>query len=176
MPRRCRYAEKVENKNPRILKFERDDGKGFVGVSGDRIAVGFQSGNCAEPQIQKVKQDKEKQKHARNALEKVKPVAPVAVIKSVRAHLSRNKHSVNRMKDERQENAENFDEQQIRNMVYVGNAVVKNLRAAHRLRVREQMHEKERAQRHDARQLMQLSHHKRPADFYRHSLEASREF
>jgi hypothetical protein len=51
----------------------------------------------------------------------------------------------------------------------VGDGVVKNARAAHRLRIRKQMHEKERAQRHNARQLMQFSHHETSADFNSHN-------
>ena len=115
-----------------------------------------------------MKQQKEKQKNAGDALKKIKPVASVAVIERVRAHLRRNKNTVNRMKQQRQKNAENFHEQQIRNVMNVGDGVVENRRAAHRLRVREQMYEKERAQRHDARQLMQLPHHETSADFDSH--------
>ena len=73
------------------------------------------------------------------------------------------------MKQQRQENAENLDEQQIRDMMNVGNRVVENFVAAHRLRVRKHVHEKKRAQRHNARQLMQFPHHETSADFDSHN-------
>ncbi len=87
-----------------------------------------------------MKQQEEKKKNARHALKHVKPVASVTVIQSIWTHFRWNEYAVNWMKQKRQENAEDFDEQQIRNMMNIGNRVIKNLVAAHWLRVREQMH------------------------------------
>ena len=47
----------------------------------------------------------------------------------------------------------------------VGDRIVKNFFAAHRFGIREHMDKKERAQRHDAGQLVQFSQEKSPADF-----------
>ena len=74
------------------------------------------------------------------------------------------------MKQKRKKNTENLDKQQIWNMVYIADRIVKCFFAAHRFRVREHMDKKECAERHDARDLMQFTHHKSFADFDSHKL------
>ena len=104
-----------------------------------------------------MKKQKEKQKNAGYALKGVKPIPPVTVKKIVRTRFGRNYNSVNRMKKKRQKNTENFDKEQIRQMMYVRDVVFKNLLAAHHRRIRIDMREIINSKRHNARQLMQFS-------------------
>ena len=76
------------------------------------------------------------------------------------------------MKDERQKNAENFDKQQIRNVVNIADPVVKNLRAAHCLGIRKHVDEKKRAERNNSGYLMQFSQKESFAEFNSHLSES----
>lgn len=117
-----------------------------------------------------MKKKKEEQKNARRALEKVKPVARVAVAENVVARFNGDENAVNRMKQERHENAENLDKNQIRHIVNVLYVLVKARRAVHRRRVCVHMHKEKRAERDDARQLMQLAQQKSFAHRDRHKV------
>jgi len=116
-----------------------------------------------------MKGKKEKKKNARYALKYVKPISPVIIIKAVRSGFGGDYNSINRMKKKRQENPENFDKQQVRQMMNVGHVVFKNLLAAHRRRVSIHMHEKINAERCDAGYLMQFPQKKSSADFNSHN-------
>lgn len=120
-----------------------------------------------------MKQQEEKQEYAGRALKNIKPIAPVIVIESVWSGFGGNKNAVNRVENERKKNAENFDKQQIRNMMNIADRVVKSFFAAHSFGVGKYMNEKKRAERNDPGYLMQLSQKKSFAQFNRHLLLAS---
>ena len=99
----------------------------------------------------------------------VEPVSRVAVIQNVRLYFAGYQNAVDRMKQQRDKNTEDLDEQKIRHVVNILNMVVEDLRAIQRRRVCVQMDEIEKPERHDAGQLVNFSQQEGFAEFYRHS-------
>ena len=87
----------------------------------------IKSGNQPEPEIQDVKQQKEKQENARRPLKNIKPVAAIAIIEHVRLCLGRDQDAVNRVKQQRQKYSEYLDKNEIRHVVNSLNVFVKDL-------------------------------------------------
>ena len=99
----------------------------------------------------------QEQEYTCRPLHKVKPVSAVSVAHHVRLGFGRNNYAVNRMKNERQKDAEYFDKQKKRQVVYVLNLFIEKCCAIHRGCIREHMHEEKQPKRDDARQLMNFT-------------------
>ncbi len=160
MPDRREDADNVQNKDRRNLHFALDDLESFAGVVRDRLGV--QAGNQSEAEVEYVEKDKAEEKDARDALHEVEPVARVLVSEIVRAHLEGDEQPVNSMKDERQEDAEDFQQQNIRNALQILNRVVESLCAHDGFRVCVKMFEEKRAERQDAGELKEFAEHETP--------------
>ena len=81
----------------------------------------------------------------------------------VRPHLPRDEEAVDGVVDERDEDAANLDEDDVRDGLEVSDGVIKVGRAGHRLRVGVEVFKQEEAEREDARQLVKLPENKRTA-------------
>jgi hypothetical protein len=75
------------------------------------------------------------------------------------------------MEKQRNEDAEDLDEDQVRHVVYVLNVLVEAPGSVHRRRVRVHVDEEKHAQRHDTGQLVQLPQQESVAEFYRHGTQ-----
>ncbi len=104
-----------------------------------------------------MKKDEAEEKHARDALHEVEPVACVFVSEVVRAHLESDEHSVNGVEDERQKDAENFQQKDIRNALQIFNRFVEGWRSHHGFRVCVKMFEEKRAERQNAGELKEFT-------------------
>lgn len=104
-----------------------------------------------------MKQKEEEQKYTCRSLKNVKPVAAIAVIEHIRLGLGRDHDAVDRMENQRQKYPEDLNKQQIRHIMNGLDMLVKNPCTIHRGRISEHVYEKEHAQRHNTRELVQLS-------------------
>lgn len=105
-------------------------------------------------------QEMEKQEHEeedpRNPLEHVKPVSTVTVLRNVVPSFPCDKQTVNGVVGERKKDSEDLDQQKKRQMMNIGDRIIKNLGAVHRLRVGEHMNREKDPQRHDACDLVKF--------------------
>ena len=120
-----------------------------------------------------MKQQEKEKIDTRNSLKKVKPVSPIAVVNDIRPGFSRDYYPINGMEEERQKYPEDLQKKQIGYLVNVLYRLYETRLTVHRFRVSEHVDEEEYSERHDARQLMQLSQEKGFREFYRHSLSAA---
>jgi hypothetical protein len=95
-----------------------------------------QARNHSEPEVQHVKQDKEKQDDAGDSLNQVEPVARVRVVQVVGPRFHSDHQTVDGVVDERYKDAANLNEQDVRDRLEIGNRIVEMLFAAERFRVR----------------------------------------
>src|SRR6185503_1780488 len=107
-----------------------------------------------------MKEYESKKENSRRPLQKVEPVMFVVVGDDVRFRFRRDDHAVDRMKKQREKNAEDLKKQEVRNIVDILHRFFKCRLAIHRLRIREHMHEKKQAERDYARQLVKLTQQK----------------
>jgi hypothetical protein len=120
-----------------------------------------------------VEEDEEEEDDPRHALNGVEPVARVGVAQVVRARLPRDEEAVDRVVQERDEDERDLDEQDVGDGLQVGDGLVEVGRAAlrvRRLRVGVEVLQQERAERHDARQLVQLAQHESSTQTNSHNL------
>ncbi len=119
-----------------------------------------------------MEQYEKEEKNSRRPLEHVEPIPPVTIARDVWFRLGRDQNAVNRMKQQRQEDAEDLDQQQERYIVDVLNGLYKARLTVQRFRVGEHVDKKEQSERNDARQLMQLAQQECPGELYRHLMLA----
>src|SRR2546426_7431876 len=92
----------------------------------------IQPGNQTEPKIQNMKRNEEKQNDSRHALNRVEPISRIRVVQVIRPRLDRNHETVQRMINQRNENAANLNEQDVRNRLKVLNRIVEISRTGER--------------------------------------------
>ena len=114
-----------------------------------------------------MKSYEEKQNDSGNPLNGIKPVARVRIIEVVGPRLNRNHETVDGVIDERYKYSTNFNKDYVGNRLQTLDGGVEFSWPAQRLRISVEMLQKKKAEWNNARQLMQLSQDKRPAQMNR---------
>src|SRR5439155_23050404 len=107
-----------------------NDGETLIRMCGHGQII--QPGNQTEPKIQNMKRNEEKQNDSRHALNRVEPVSGVRIIQVIRPRLDRNHQTIQRVIDQRNKNAADLDEQDVRYRLKILNRIVEISRTGER--------------------------------------------
>ena len=97
-----------------------------------------------------MKKDKKEKKNSGDTLKCIKPITPVAIINIIHPRFAGNDYAVNGMKQKREKNSENFDKQQVRDIMNILYVFIKNFASPHSRRICVHMHEEKCPERHNA--------------------------